>query len=144
MCAATFYVCCYATNAAADAHGLFLAWRSGFGIDSGDTMASGSYHYRGRRRRRQALSALSRISCGLGFHRRGSITVVDRKPYSQCGRCGIDLIRSRRGWRRMRPGELPEGWEERALEPVTLPWVQITLVLLLLLVVPIVALKTLR
>lgn len=51
----------------------------------------------------------------MGLHRRTSVILINHKNYSECGYCGADLIRSRRGWRRIRLEELPEGWSEKPL-----------------------------
>jgi hypothetical protein len=47
----------------------------------------------------------------LGKHKHGPVVQLDRRLYSDCYRCGRDLIRARRGWRVARPDELPHDWK---------------------------------
>lgn len=48
--------------------------------------------------------------CRLGYHRRTAVNWHQDRAFSECGYCGQDLVRSRRGWRGARQDELPEEW----------------------------------
>ena len=48
--------------------------------------------------------------CRLGYHRRTAVNWHQDRAFSECGYCGQDLVRSRRGWRGARQEELPEEW----------------------------------
>ena len=47
----------------------------------------------------------------LGLHQHGPVAQIDRRLYAECYRCGSDLIRKGRRWRRARPEELPVSWK---------------------------------
>ena len=49
----------------------------------------------------------------MGYHRRSVVNWHHDRAFSECGYCGADLIRSRRGWRAARQEELPEQWRSQ-------------------------------
>jgi|EndMetStandDraft_8_1072994.scaffolds.fasta_scaffold2918149_1 hypothetical protein len=51
------------------------------------------------------------LACILGRHKRGSVARVERRLFSECHHCGIDLVRKGRRWRRAAPNELPSDWK---------------------------------
>ena len=64
----------------------------------------------GRRAAHRMRRHAKRYACQMGFHRRASVIMIGHRALSECGHCGADLVRSRRGWRELRADELPEGW----------------------------------
>ena len=64
----------------------------------------------GRRASHRMRRQAKRYACQMGFHRRASVIMIGHRALSECGFCGADLVRSRRGWRELRADELPEGW----------------------------------
>jgi len=47
------------------------------------------------------------------MHRHGPVFQIDRRLYSECCRCGVDLVRGRKRWHPPRPDEVPAGWKPR-------------------------------